>query len=205
MVVVVLSMRRGRLFIRTAAVIFALTAVTAIAFGPTVTAYFERGATSEQLTTLSERTRLWDVAIDSVSETPEFGHGVTAAQGIFLEETGLGGGHNAVVHVLVELGVVGLLTWLALVGTLFVGTRRLSRDGPQGLDLDRSLLLGILTFLMVDGIVFQGPAEVTNVASTFLLVCVAWLTVAERKPAVVEAPQEKTATQAVLRMIQKFF
>jgi O-antigen ligase len=204
-VVVVLSLRRGRAFLRAAAAILAVTAVTAIAIGPTVATYLERGATSEQLTTLSERTRLWDVAIDSVKETPEFGHGVTAAQGIFLEETGLGGGHNAVVHVLVELGVVGLLTWLALVGTLFVGTRRLARDGPESLDLDRALLLGILTFLMVDGIVFQGPAEVTNVASTFLLVCVAWLTVAQRKPVVVEAPQATTATKSVLRMIQRFF
>ena len=107
-----------------------MACIAAIASGPTITKYLERGATSEQLTSLSGRTQLWNVAIASFEESPEFGHGVTSAQGIFIEETGLGGGHNAVVQVLVELGVVGLLAWLALVGTLFVGMRRLAVTGP---------------------------------------------------------------------------
>jgi hypothetical protein len=48
------------------------------------------------------------------------------------------------------------------------------------LRFDRALLLGVLTFLMVDGIFFDGPGSTANVASTWFFVCIAWLAVARR-------------------------
>ena len=95
-----------------------------------------------------------------------------------MEETGLGGGHNALVNIAVELGLVGVICWLALVATLVAGLVRLPRSGPSA--PDRSLLLGVVVFLLVDGIFFEGPAAVTNVASTWLLLAVGWLAVLRR-------------------------
>jgi exopolysaccharide production protein ExoQ len=178
--VLVLALRRGRTMIESVLVITVLLVGVGLAASEPVADFFQRDASPESLASLNNRTGLWDVSMTAVAENPMFGYGVTAAQGIFYEETGLGGGHNAVVNLVVELGVVGLLTWLALIVSLFVGTRRLAKDGRDHLAFDRALILAVLVFLLVDGIFFQGPGAVTNVASTWLFICVAWLSVAQR-------------------------
>lgn len=179
--VLVLASRGGRAVIEaTMAIMLALVVVALVASGPVVD-YFVRDSEPEDLASLNSRTELWDVAIVAVGENPMFGYGVTAAQGLFYDETGLGGGHNAVVNLLVELGLVGLIVWTILNVVLLVGVRMLDRTGPHSLGLDRAFLLSVLAFLIVDGIFFQGPGAVTNVASTWLFVCVAWLSVAQRE------------------------
>lgn len=113
-------------------------------------------------------------------DQPLFGNGITASRGLFYEQIGLGGGHNAVVNVVVELGVVGLLVWLALILTLVVGVHQLPRNGPRNLVLDRAILLGVISFLLVDSIVFEGPGSLANFASTWLFMCIGWYVVARR-------------------------
>lgn len=144
-------------------------------------AYFVRGGDSTDITTLNSRTKLWGAAVDAISQQPMFGYGVTSARGIFYEAVGLGGGHNAVINVTVELGVVGLGIWLAIVGSLLVGLRNTPRRiGGVDVSLDRAMLYGIITFLMIDGVFTEGAGAVANVESTWFFVCVAWLAILDR-------------------------
>lgn len=178
--VVVLALRRGRAFIEVALVALVLFAGVAIAANQQITAYFKRGESASQISSLNSRTELWSLALDATREQPLFGNGIMSSRGIFYEEIGLGGGHNAVVNVLVELGVVGLAVWLAMVVSLLVGVRQLPRDGPRNLRLDRAMLLGVITFLLVDSIFFEGAGSLANVSSTWLFMCIGWYVVARR-------------------------
>ncbi len=178
--VVLLSSRRGRAVIEIALIGLVLLAGVALVASSQITAYFERGEEASQLTTLNNRTELWDVAFEAVREQPMFGSGITSSRGIFYEETGLGGGHNAVVNVVVELGALGLAVWVAMVITLIVGIRRLPKDGPRHLALDRAILLGVITFLLVDSVFYEGAGALANFASTWLFMCVGWYVVARR-------------------------
>lgn len=163
--------------------LLAASALVLVAGGP-IMDYVTRGEDVESLETLNSRTVLWEVATEAFVEQPVYGYGITAAQGIFYDETGLGGGHNAFVNLLVELGLVGLACFLALVVVLLRGLRRLPRDDPRAFSTERSLLLGVIGFLLVDGMFFSGAGGVTNVASTWLFVSVGWLTVAQREQAI---------------------
>ena len=157
-----------------AAIVVALTATD------TITTYFARGASEEELATLNSRTELWDAALGAFAEEPLFGYGVGASRVIFYEETGLGGGHNAVVNIAVELGLFGLICWLALVASTYLSGLRLGGSPTSGIAADRAIIVSVLVFLMVDGIFFEGVGAVTNVASTWLFMIVAWLAVARR-------------------------
>jgi O-antigen ligase len=157
-----------------------LGAITVLAATDVVIDYFSRGAQTSELTSLNSRTDLWVLALATVERQPLFGYGVGASRGVFEEQIGLGGAHNAVLNVLVDLGLVGALCWLALIVAITVGALRLPRTSADALLLDRSLLIAVIAFLMIVGIFFEGPGSVANVASTWLFVCVAWLSVAQR-------------------------
>jgi exopolysaccharide production protein ExoQ len=148
--------------------------------GEQITAYFVRGESAEQLTTLNSRTDLWATALDVFGRNPMFGHGVTSSRGLFYDETGLGGGHNAFINILVELGVVGTAVWLMLIGLVLASIWTLDRGGPDQLIVDRALLLGVVVFLLVDGMFYEGIGGVTNIAITWFFMCLAWTRVAQR-------------------------
>jgi exopolysaccharide production protein ExoQ len=152
----------------------------AIAGSQVITLYFERGGDGSDITTLNSRTELWTVATEAIARQPLFGHGVTSTRGIFYDALGLGGGHNAAINVIVDVGLVGFAVWTAAVICLLVGVRRLSRSRVRDQRLDRAIMLGVITFLMIDGIFFEGPGSVANVASTWFFVCLAWLSVLQR-------------------------
>lgn len=183
-VVLLVSSRDGRRIIDVGVALVVVGAGVALWASTTIAEYFARGEDPEKLATLNERTVLWDAASGAFALRPLFGHGVTASQGIFLEETGLGGGHNALINVLVELGLVGAVCWLLLVASIIAGLRRLPIGAPSGEQGasggERSLLLALMAFLLLDGIFFQGAGDVTNVASLWLFVIAAWLAIAER-------------------------
>lgn len=160
---------------------FVLAVVTlgalAVLLGADVIAgYFARGESTAQLATLNSRTDLWSYALQAVERKPVFGWGVGASQGIFQAQIGLGGGHNMFVNVLVDLGLVGLLVWTALVGATVLRIARLSReDAEPGPLVDRTLLAGVITMILVDGFFIEGPGGVANVSSTWLLLTVGWV------------------------------
>ena len=140
-----------------------------------ITAYLARGENPEELSTLNARTGLWQAALDAVAHRPVYGYGVGASQGIFLDTVGLGGGHNMVINVVVDLGLFGLLVWVLLVGTTVLRVAALPRAGLPALQVDRAVLVGVLTYVLVDGIFGAGPGGVANVSATWFFLVVGWL------------------------------
>ncbi len=180
LVVLVASRREPRTKIEMVLATSVLSAGVALAASDRIMTYLTRGEDPEQLATLNSRTDLWGTALRAFTENPMFGYGVTSSRGLFYSETGLGGGHNAVVNILVELGAVGTLCWAVLVGLVVKGILGLRRDGVGEIHLDRALLLGSMAFLVVDGLFYEGIGSVTNVASTWFFMCLAWARVADR-------------------------
>ena len=178
--VLVWSLYRGR---RRVAVLsgLGLAAITValVAAGPIVE-YFVRGESAARLASLNSRTVLWSHAYDAITEQPVFGYGLSASRGIFLEETGLGGGHNALLNVGVDLGLLGLVVWLSLLLTVVRVVVRTPADGLGGVGVDRALILATVALLVVGGIFFEGLGAVANVAANWLFLLVAWTMVLDR-------------------------
>jgi hypothetical protein len=80
-----------------------------------------------------------------------------------------------VINVAVDLGLVGLAVWVLFVGSTVLRTATLPREGLTGLLVDRALLAGILTVVLVDGLFSAGPGGVSNVSSTWFFLAVGWL------------------------------
>jgi O-antigen ligase len=178
--VVLLALRGGRAVLELQIILIVVVIAIALLAGGHVVDYFERGETPSQISSLNSRTEVWQTARTAIEQKPMFGYGVTASRGLFYDTLKVGGGHNAAVNVFVELGLVGLATWLALLSALILGVRRLPIRAVPGLRLDRALILGVITFLVVDGVFYEGLGAATNVASTWFFVCIAWLSVARR-------------------------
>jgi hypothetical protein len=98
-----------------------------------------------------------------------------ATRGFFLDSVGLGGGHNALVNLMVDCGAVGAGLWLALVGTVLVVAARAPRTA--GARWDRAAIFGVMAFLLVDSVFTEGPGVAASVGSTLLFVLTAWATV----------------------------
>jgi exopolysaccharide production protein ExoQ len=153
---------------------------TLLTASSTIVAYFTRGDSPEQIASLNTRTDLWAVALDAIESQPMFGYGLGSTRGIFYAETGLGGGHNAAVNVATDLGLVGLACWTALVASVLVAAARSTRDGHGELGVDRALIIGIVGFLLLDGMFYEGLGGPTNVAITTFYACVAWVATLQR-------------------------
>jgi exopolysaccharide production protein ExoQ len=173
-----LADRRRRLQL-VAAGVFGLI-VTVLTAGDKIVAYFTRGDSAEQIASLNSRTDLWTVALDAIESQPMFGYGIGSTRGIFYAEVGLGGGHNAAVNVATDLGVVGLVSWAAMIAAVLVAAVRSSGDGQHDVTADRALVIGIVSFLLVDGMFYEGLGGPTNVAITTFYVCVAWTATLQR-------------------------
>ncbi len=148
-----------------------------LAAGNTISAYVTRDQDTSEFTTLSSRTDLWALATEAAAERPLFGYGLGSSRALFYADLGLGGGHNAFVNVLVELGAVGVVCFAALIVSIVVNAFRVPANRSDGRALDRAILLGIAGFLIFNGFFFEGAGAPTNVASTWLFVSVAWLAV----------------------------
>ena len=156
-----------------------------LALGPQVLTYLQRGESAEELATLNYRTELWGIALRIWRDAPLFGNGLGASRGAFLDETGLGGAHNAAVELLVDVGVVGLVAWLVLIGLTvrqLVGLR--TGAGRQ----DRPLLAAVVAFMVVLGFTAAFPVVPATAASTWLLLTAAWSVVAARPATWVATP-----------------
>lgn len=183
-VVVVVGLNVGRNMASTILLIAMIGVIAFLVGDSAISSFFERGGTTEDLASLNSRTDLWSLALEAAKARPMYGYGVTATQGMFYEETGLGGGHNAFVNVLVELGVVGLITWLALCVSILRSSVQLLVLKQDAVRMDVVIVWSVMVLLLVDGIFFEGPGAVTNVGSTWIFICVAWLSVVKREQAV---------------------
>ncbi|MEW9534405.1 O-antigen ligase family protein [Microbispora sp. NPDC049125] len=156
-----------------------LVIVVVLAFPDDLVAFATRGETVQQLETLNARTDLWTLALEAVSQQPFFGNGLSAARGLFLDEIGLGGGHNAFVNALVEGGLVGLTLFCLLLVVLCTQHLRLGRLRAQR--ADAGLLLGLVLFFVIDGVTTEMAAAPANVASVWLYMVIAWTAILERR------------------------
>ncbi|WP_165494978.1 O-antigen ligase family protein [Actinomadura roseirufa] len=150
----------------------AVTVLAVLAFSDTILAFVARGETAEKLASLNSRTDLWSLAMTAYSEEPIFGRGLGASRGLFLDDMGLGGGHNAFVNALVDNGTVGTAAFAALLLTL--GFVLLVVTRYRTLRADAGMLLGVLGFFLADSMTTEGLAAPANVSNVWLLLLVAW-------------------------------
>lgn len=151
--------------------------LTVATFWTAILEYVTRGESAESLATVNSRTELWALAYELVLERPLTGWGLTASRGVFYDEIGLGGAHNAFVNVAVDSGITGLVLWLALVVAIGVGIARLQRIRHA----DAPLLAGVLACLMVNGLTVEGVGTGTGVSALWLLILGAWVGVLQRE------------------------
>ena len=131
----------------------------------TVSDYMMRGQTSEDMYTVSGRTELWTIAVDSFQEAPFMGHG-------YYVMTGTGSmrvwgaerwqtAHNTYIHVITGLGLAGfgLLCW-ALIFALGPMFRAFLIQGPPS--KLHQLALPLVLWCLVLGcfeLSFAGPVD----------------------------------------------
>lgn len=165
----------------------------ALAFGRSVLEFLTRGETADQLSTFNRRTEIWSLAWESFLERPIFGLGFASAKGVFFDETGLGGAHNAAINVMIDVGAVGLLWWLALIvgcivvlGTLRRGQRHATVPMPGATGSagsDHLILVGLFTGSLMNSITTEGLGAGVNVSAVWLFLAAAWLTILQQDAA----------------------
>ncbi len=162
----------------------------ALAVGGPVLNFLMRGETAEQIGTFNRRTEIWTLAWQSFLDHPVFGLGFASAKGVFFDETGLGGAHNAAVNVMIDVGLFGLLWWTALIIAVIAALARLwsiERHSPvlllgatSTMRSDLVILLGIMVAGLVNSITTEGLGAGVNVSAIWLFVVAAWLTILRR-------------------------
>jgi O-antigen ligase len=160
-----------------------------LAFGGPVLNFLTRGESAEKIGTFNRRTEIWTLAWDSFLAHPLHGLGFGSAKGVFFDETGLGGAHNAFVNVMIDTGLIGLTWWVALIASVGVAINRIGRTAPRrnvplgasGSDRsDRVILIGMLVTSLINGITTEGLGAGVNVSAIWLYLMVAWLCVLQR-------------------------
>ena len=158
----------------------------ALAFGRQILEFLTRGESVDQIGTFNRRTEIWSLAWDSFLERPFFGLGFNSAKGVFFDETGLGGAHNSVINVMIDVGLVGLVWWVLLVTSALVLVGRLRRierrssvllPGATGTARnDQLILIGVFVALLINSITTEGLGAGVNVMAIWLFLSCAWLT-----------------------------
>ncbi|ASU78154.1 O-antigen ligase domain-containing protein [Actinopolyspora erythraea] len=149
----------------------ALAAVLAAA--PAIAGFFTRGHSMSRLMTLNARTELWSHALEAFAQRPLYGHGQSATRGLFLDAMGLGGGHNAVINLLVNSGVLGLIAWSALVLGIFVNSARAKRLTPEP-RVDRTIIISVSLGMLANSVFTEALGAPANAAAVWLLMLAAW-------------------------------
>lgn len=173
-------------------------AVVVISSSEAIEAYFARGESVDKLATLNARTDLWAYAFELFAEHPLYGYGLTSTRGLFLESMGLGGGHNALINLLVDAGLVGALAWLALLAGIAVTAYRLCRR--TGVTrVDGMLVLAVLLGMTANSIFTEGLGSPANASFTWLYLLLAWVlharTVADTEDAESRRIKRRTSTR----------
>jgi exopolysaccharide production protein ExoQ len=113
-----------------------------------------RGQTTDQLLSLTGRTRLFAVSYQLFLERPFFGHGYHAARSIYLERVYWAGhSHNALAETAVNTGIVGLLLVTLLIGLLLVRLLRAWRHAPHQQRLWAGEGLAVLAYVLLLGMI----------------------------------------------------
>ena len=161
-----------------------------LAFGGPVLDFLTRGESAEKIGTFNRRTEIWSLAWESFLYHPLHGLGFTSAKGVFFDETGLGGAHNALFNVMIDTGLAGLAWWIALLISVGVAISRVGAaarrreliPGAAGsARADHLVLLGVFTASIVNSITTEGLGAGVNVSAIWLYLMVAWICVLRRE------------------------
>ena len=161
-----------------------------LAFGGPVLDFLTRGESAEQIGTFNRRTEIWSLAWESFLSHPLHGLGFTSAKGVFFDETGLGGAHNALFNVMIDTGLAGLIWWIALLVSVGVAIsrvgaaarrRELIAGAAGSARADHLILLGMFTASIVNSITTEGLGAGVNVSAIWLYLMVAWICVLRRE------------------------
>ncbi|MDQ3146468.1 MAG: O-antigen ligase family protein [Actinomycetota bacterium] len=156
----------------------AIVVLTMLLAGSDILLFLQRGESAEQIGSLNSRTSVWTQGWELFGQRPLFGHGFMSARGVFVENFGLGGAHNAFFEVLVNAGIFGVTWWIALLVLAFRSAGRLvsrHRRHPDG-----PLLLGMLVFMVMSATTQGGLGQAATVQSIWLFLVVGWLIAADR-------------------------
>jgi exopolysaccharide production protein ExoQ len=165
---------RGQRKVEAGVVLSVVLIAIALTSSAAIESFFARGESLDRLASLNSRTDLWGYAFELFPQHPLYGFGLTASRGLFLDSIGLGGGHNALVNLLMDTGILGALTWLALLATILLTTTRLSRSRP-GFQVDRGMILALTLAMIANSVFTEGLGAPANVACTWLFIIVAWV------------------------------
>jgi O-antigen ligase len=158
-----------------------LGSLIALAGGALIIQYLQRGESVQELSTLSNRTVLWSLAWHDFLRRPLFGYGFTASRGLFYDEVKLGGAHNALINVMIDAGVIGLVAWAAfLICTIQAARRVYMRRATRA---DGSIVGAVLVCLVVNSVTTEGLGSGVSVSAIWLYLVAAWLVVVRREPA----------------------
>jgi len=128
--------------------IVAAAGLVVAAFWRLIEAYFEvYTTTGNEAETLTGRVGIWDYTLESSLEHPWIGHGfhsfrnVVPAFGVFEAWHA----HNELLQLFYTYGIVGLLLFIAVYGSLYLQLRRASVS-------DKALFYGLLLFIVIRGL-----------------------------------------------------
>ncbi len=164
-------------------------AALVLAFGEQIIEFVTRGESAESLGTFNRRTEIWTLAWDAFLDRPLHGLGFTSAKGVFFDETGLGGGHNALINVMIDTGLLGLIWWGMLIGAAIAVLNRQwahrrvspSRSGAAGsARADHLIIMGIVVASLLNSITTEGLGAGVNVSAIWWFIIVAWLAMLDR-------------------------
>jgi O-antigen ligase len=171
---------RGSRKIEVGVVLAIVLAAVALTSSSAIESFFARGESTAQLASLNSRTELWQQALALFPQHPLYGFGLSSTRGLFLETIGLGGGHNALINLLVDTGVLGALTWLALLAGILLAAARITALDSQ-LWMDRIVILSLLLSLITSSVFAESLGAPANVACAWLFLLWSWADAAWRE------------------------
>jgi exopolysaccharide production protein ExoQ len=128
--------------------ILLVTCLVVAAFWGLIQAYFEvYTTTGNQAETLTGRVGIWDYVLERSFEQPWIGHGFHSFRNVVPNFGPFEAwhAHNELLQLFYAYGVVGLLLFIFVYGSLFLQLWRLPRSS------NKALFLGLLLFIMIRG------------------------------------------------------
>lgn len=129
--------------------ILVISCLVVAAFSGLIVAYFDvYTTTGNEAETLTGRVGIWDYTLEASLEQPWLGHGfhsfrnVVPAFGPFEPWHA----HNELLQLFYSYGVVGILLYFAVYGSLYLQLRRLPRSS------DKAIFSGLLLFIAIRGL-----------------------------------------------------
>jgi len=152
----------------------------ALTVGGPIIAFYLRDSDASELASFNNRTLVWTIAADVIGARPFHGMGLTASRSVFLEQTGLGGAHNAYINVLVDVGLLGIFWWGGLVVLVFAGGWRLRRRvrrvaGAEALTFDTVAIVGVMVCQLINAITAEYVGAGVSAAALMLYMTGAWV------------------------------